>query len=114
MPLIHPQNNKDALVRYFYLPASHGRQAEIIAVLHSRSETIEVPVREEDILLKTFFSRPLTKAELEACAGAETWLLYSSWKDLDAYHHKYRVSDSALSELYSYKSSHFLSEGMAA
>ena len=48
--LHHP--NQLPQVCYFYLPSLNGKPAEVIAVLNCSSDTIRIPVPEEDVQLQ--------------------------------------------------------------
>ncbi|WP_144266248.1 hypothetical protein [Pontibacter ummariensis] len=86
-------------VRYFYLPASNGRHAEIIVVLYSGSTRVQVPMREEDVTLRAFFERTLTPEEAQACKGDQTWKVFDSWEELQQDHNEHGVAHEALEAL---------------
>jgi hypothetical protein len=109
----HP-DTRNAYVRYFYLPASKERPAEIIEVLNSDSETVEVPMREEDVELQAFFVRPLSGREAEAYRKAETWKLFNSWEELKQDHFKFGLPDDLMEQLLRFRGRFDLHEEMAA
>ncbi|WP_276497882.1 hypothetical protein [Pontibacter litorisediminis] len=112
MPL-HPYA-RNASVRYFYLPGSKERSAEVIQVLNSRSETVNVPMREEDVELEAFFARPLSAREAEAYKQAETWKIFSSWEELRHDHFKFGLSDEQMEQVLRFRGRFELQEEMAA
>jgi hypothetical protein len=99
---------------YFYLPASEGRPAEIILIVNSDKRFIEVPMREEDVVLESFFQRDMTDVEIKTLGNNQVWQIFGSWNDLADDHIRYQVSDYVLSELFYFKELFPLSEGMAA
>lgn len=110
----HPDTNRNAYVRYFYLPATNDRYAEVIEVLNSNSGVVKVPMREEDVELEAFFVRPLSSRETAAYKNAETWKLFNSWEELKHDHFKFGLSDELMEQLLSFRSSFDLHEEMAA
>ncbi|MCX2738638.1 hypothetical protein [Pontibacter anaerobius] len=113
MPLPHPIACS-TYVRYFYLPASNDRYAEVIEVLNSNSDTVKVPMREEDVELEAFFVRPLSGRELEAYKKAETWKLFNSWEELKQDHFRFDLPDELLEHLLRFKGRFELHEEMTA
>ncbi|WP_461490540.1 hypothetical protein [Pontibacter sp. HJ8] len=99
---------------YFYLPASEGRSAEIILIVNSDRRFVQVPMREEDVVLEAFFQRDMTEMEINSFGTNQVWQIFGTWNDLADDHIRYRVSDYVLSELYYFKDLFPLSEGMAA
>lgn len=88
-------------VSYFYLPASNGKPAEIIVVLNSTSDTIQIPVPEEDVVLQVFFQRSITPAEAKRYGTEEIWRIFNTWPLLKADHAKYNVSPAVMELLLS-------------
>ncbi|MER2996163.1 hypothetical protein [Pontibacter populi] len=86
-------------VCYFYLPSLNGKPAEVIAVLNSSSDTIYIPVPEEDVQLNAFFQRSITPAETRRFGTDSTWRIFTSWCDLETDHNKYGVSLAILDML---------------
>lgn len=83
-------------VCYFYLPPQNGKPAEVIAVINSISDTIRIPVPEEDVELFAFFRRNATAAELKRFGERPTWRIFDSWAQLVLDHQKYRVSPAII------------------
>ncbi|GAB3828053.1 hypothetical protein [Pontibacter rugosus] len=113
MSTFHPEE-KTACVRYYYLPARNKRCAEIIEVLNSDSDTIKVPTREEDIRLRSFFKRELSRKETEIYVASQTWKVFTSWEELELDHIKFSLPTTVLEELLSYRLSCTLQEEIAA
>ncbi|CAM3466500.1 hypothetical protein POKO110462_04025 [Pontibacter korlensis] len=109
----HPSISS-ACVRYFYLPATKERPAEVIEVINSNSNTVNVPMREEDLELQTFFVRPLCTREAEQYKGTETWKLFTSWEELQQDHYKLDLPNEILNQLLRFRQSFALQEEIAA
>lgn len=109
----HP-TTRNTYVRYFYLPASTDRYAEVIEVLNSRSEVIEVPMREEDVELHAFFARPLTGRELESYRRNEVWKVFSTWEEVKHDHFAFDLPDDLVEQLLRFRYIFGLHEEMAA
>ncbi|WP_157578489.1 hypothetical protein [Pontibacter roseus] len=106
---IYPQ------VAYFYMPSSEGRPAEIIEIMNIDSRFIQVPMREEDVELESFFQRNMTEVEIYTFGtGQQVWQIFNSWGELAEDHVKFNVDNPTLSELFRYKNRFSLPEGMAA
>lgn len=78
-------------VRYFYMPASDGKAAEIIAIVNSDSDVIRIPIPEEDVILQAFFQRDVTAYETARFGEAATWRIFNSWEKLETDHARYNV-----------------------
>lgn len=103
-----------AFVRYFYLPAQNERHAEIIMVLNSEDEWVQVPMREEDVELHAFYTRPMSQKETEVHGASQTWKVFATWGELLQDHSKFKVNESALAQLLRHKAEYLLSEEVAA
>jgi hypothetical protein len=79
-------------VCYFYLPSLNGKPAEVIAVLNCASDTIYIPVPEEDVQLHAFFQRSMTPIESKRFGSEPTWCIFTSWCELESDHCKHGVS----------------------
>lgn len=88
-------------VRYFYLPANSAKQAEVIQVLNSSSDVVQVPMREEDMKLTAFFERNLTSREKASYKTSETWKVFTCWGDLENDHVNLSLKKEVLSILLS-------------
>ena len=99
---------------YFYLPASDERSSEIIQILNAGELHIQVPMREEDVVLESFFQRDMTEAEINWYGSQEVWQIFGTWGELVDDHFKFKVSDYILSELSHFKHQFPLPEEMAA
>ncbi|MBC5773945.1 hypothetical protein H8S95_07710 [Pontibacter sp. KCTC 32443] len=95
MPQHHP-NPSQQQVCYFYLPPLNDKSAEVIVVLNSSTDTIHIPIPEEDIELHAFFQRSLTAAEARRFGEEPTWRIFTSWSDLEADHRKYNVDPATM------------------
>ena len=102
------------LTAYFFLPASDERSSEIIQILNAEELLIQVPMREEDVVLESFYQREMTEAEISRYGKQEVWQIFGSWGELFEDHLKLQVSECALSQLSHFKSQFPLPEGMAA
>ena len=102
------------LTAYFYLPASDERPSEIIQILNANELLIQVPMREEDVVLESFFQREMTEAEIGKYGRQEVWQIFGSWSELIEDHFKLQVSEYVLSQLSHFKRQFYLPEGMAA
>lgn len=111
--MLHPYHSS-VCARYFYLPASKERNAEVIEVLNSDSDVVEVPMREEDVELRAFYERPLSEDELIRYRGTQTWKLFYSWEELQQDHTKLNLPEHVLQQLLQFKSLYELQEEMAA
>jgi hypothetical protein len=101
-------------VRYFYLPANDAKPSEIIQVINSSSTTVEVPLREEDVVLKSFFERKLTPEEQQAYQKDEVWKVFVAWEELEQEQLSFGVTGEELLLLISFKYRYSLEEGVAA
>ena len=99
---------------YFYMPASDERPAELIQILNCDSTYIQVPMREEDVMLDAFFVRDMTETEVQNFSGSQNWQIFVHWDDLHEDHVRYKVSDKVLKELEQFKQKFPLSESIAA
>ncbi|WP_439881470.1 hypothetical protein ACSX1A_20355 [Pontibacter sp. MBLB2868] len=101
--MLYPQDEKTC-VRYYYLSARSGNNAEIIEVLNSRCFSVKVPMLEEDVVLEPFHTRQMTPKESKVFRDSETWKVFSCWSKLYENHHKYDVEERELAELEEYRS----------
>ena len=99
--LQHHPNTLQPQVSYFYLPSLNGKPAEVIVVLNSTANTIQIPVPEEDLELQAFFERSMTTAETTHFGKASTWRIFSTWNQLEADHKEYGVSPAVMDMLLS-------------
>ena len=102
--------SKSPCVRYFYLPANPSKQSEIIEVLNSSSNVVQVPMREEDMELTAFFERRLTARERASCKNNETWKVFTSWDDILDDHIRLGLKDEVLHILQGLKYRYALEE----
>ena len=100
-------------MRYFYLPANPSKQSEVIEVLNSGSEVVQVPMREEDMKLTAFFERSLTTSEKASYKSSETWKVFSYWEELHCDHTRFGLKEEVLYTLLSLKNRYPLEENMA-
>ena len=100
------------LVRYYYLPATDAKPSEIIQVINSGSTTVKVPMREEDIVLSSFFERRLTLKEQQAFQSRENWKIFGNWGELEQDHLDFEVTEGELLLLVSFKYRYTLQESM--
>ncbi|MDX5417667.1 MAG: hypothetical protein LPK09_00520 [Hymenobacteraceae bacterium] len=99
---------------YYYMPASAERPAEIIEILNSDRPYIQVPMREEDVMLEAFFMREMSEDEIKSHGSNQVWQIFGTWGELIDDHLKHHVNDYILAELFRYKDQYPLPEGMAA
>lgn len=99
---------------YFYMPASDERPSELIEILNCDNKYIQVPMREEDIVLEAFFVRDMTEKEIQNFSNTQVWQIFATWGELLEDHLRYHVDTFVLSELNRYKNQFPLPEGMAA
>ncbi|NDK57728.1 hypothetical protein [Pontibacter fetidus] len=109
------QTNPDQLpqVCYFYLPSLNDKPAEVIGVVNCTSDTIRIPMPEEDLELSAFFQRNITPTEYEAFSNQSTWRIFSSWSELETDHQKYKVNLATMLILLSYQQDKPLQEHLA-
>lgn len=105
--------SKAPCVRYFYLTANPSKQSEVIEVLNSGSDVVQVPMREEDMKLTAFFERGLTTSEKASYKSSETWKVFSYWEELQHDHMRFGLKDEVLCILLSLKNRYPLEEKMA-
>lgn len=96
------------------MPASEERPAEIIQIMNTDRRYIQVPMREEDIVLEAFFQRDMTVAEIDSFGSNQVWQIFGTWHDLLDDHLRFDVSDFVLSELSRYRDQFPLPKGIAA
>jgi hypothetical protein len=113
MKSIHPDMQK-VQVSYYYMPAGHDRQAEIIQIINSDSWCIQVPTREEDLELYSFFQRTATITEIIQFGKSQTWRIFSSWEALEEDHQLFQVDPDIRAILLAHRGEHRLSEEIAA
>ncbi|MFD2246048.1 hypothetical protein [Pontibacter ruber] len=113
MKSTHPEKQK-VQVSYYYMPAGHDRKAEIIQIINSDSWCIEVPTREEDLELFSFFQRIATVTEIAQFGTSQTWRIFTSWEALEEDHHLYQVDQDILAILMAHRGNYRLSEEIAA
>lgn len=65
-------------------------------VLNSASDTIQIPVPEEDVELHAFFQRSMAPAETLRFGSEQTWRIFSSWPQLKTDHAKYNVNPAIM------------------
>ena len=97
-------------VRYFYLPANSVKQAEVIQVLNSSSDVVQVPMREEDMVLTAFFERDLTSREKASYKTSETWKVFTCWEDVENDHVNFSLKKEVLCILLSLRYRYQLEE----
>ncbi|RIJ36907.1 hypothetical protein D1627_13870 [Pontibacter oryzae] len=90
------------------MPANKDHQAEIIEILNSDSNTVRVPMREEDVELQAFHERSLSKNELEAFKNSQTWKLFNTWDELMQDHIKLKLSENVLRQVLRFKNEYEL------
>ncbi|MEJ8758120.1 hypothetical protein WG947_13995 [Pontibacter sp. H259] len=105
----HPDKSQ-LQVCYFYLHPLNGKPAEIIVVLNSNCDTVQIPIPEEDLQLQAFFQRPITVHESNRFGTAPVWRIFDSWEKLEADHLKYKVSPATLKKLLHHRTSKPLRE----
>lgn len=108
----HPKSTAPC-VRYFYLPANPSKQSEVIEILNSGSDVVQVPMREEDMKLTAFFERGLTARERASYKNSETWKVYTCWEELQHDHAHFGLKDEVLSILLSLRYQYSLKEKTA-
>ena len=101
-----------SIVYYFYLPAFDNKPAEVIEVLHGDNLFVQVPMREEDKRLKSFYQRPLTAKEVENFGRRQVWQIFTSWQELEEDHTRWNVPEPVMSELRMYQSNYLLAEAV--
>lgn len=94
--LHHPNSDQLLQVCYFYLPPLNGKPAEVITVLNCASDTIRIPMPEEDMELPAFFQRSITPTEYKEFGSKSTWRIFSAWSELETDHQKYKVSPATM------------------
>ncbi|WP_345158996.1 hypothetical protein [Pontibacter saemangeumensis] len=107
------QKSTSPCVRYFYLPANPSKQSEVIEVLNSGSDVVQVPMREEDLELTAFFERGLTPREKALYKSSETWKVFSYWEELQHDHLQYGLKDEELRILLSLRNRYSLEDDAA-
>ncbi|WP_162051753.1 hypothetical protein [Pontibacter pamirensis] len=112
MPIPHPKSTAPC-VRYFYLPATDIRNAEIIQVINSGGPIVQVPMREEDVELSAIFERELTNSERLTYRNSETWKVFTSWEEVEQDHTSYGLAKEVLLVLLSLSYRFTLEEMMA-
>lgn len=113
MPTLHTVVD-NACARYFYLPASNERGAEVILVLNSSSDLVTVPTREEDVELYTFYVRSLSTIEKNMYDFSQTWKIFNSWGELLQDHQQFSLSAEVLEQLSQFKERYALQQEVAA
>jgi len=108
----HPDKSRQQ-VCYFYLDPQNGKPAEIIVVLNSNCDTVQIPVPEEDLQLQAFFQRPITKDETARFGSEPLWRIFDSWEKLEQDHQKYKVSPATMELLLRHKTTKPLHEHFA-
>lgn len=108
----HPKSTAPC-VRYFYLPANPSKQSEIIEVLNSSSDVVQVPMREEDMKLTAFFERKLTTRERASYKNSETWKVFTCWDTIVDDHVHFGLKDEVLRILLDLKYRYSLKEEIA-
>jgi hypothetical protein len=111
--LVYRPTTGAPLARYYYLPATDAKPAEIIQVINSRGITVEVPMREEDAVLTSFFERRLTPGEQQAFQDRESWKVFVAWEELEQDHLDFEVAEEDWLLLIKFKNRYTLKEGMA-
>ncbi|MBD1398351.1 hypothetical protein H9Q13_14360 [Pontibacter sp. JH31] len=99
---------------YYYMSANAERPAEIIEILNSDRPYVQVPMREEDVMLEAFFVRDMSAEEIQSHGNNQVWQIFGTWGELIDDHLKLHVNDYVLAELFHYKNQYPLPEGMAA
>ncbi|WP_114778405.1 hypothetical protein [Botryobacter ruber] len=102
-----------SMVYYYYLPAFDNKPAEVIEVLHGDNLFVQVPLRDEDKRLRSFYQRPLTVKEVENFGKRQVWQIFTSWQELEDDHTRWNVPEPVLSELRMYQTDYLLTEAIA-
>lgn len=111
--LHHPNSDQLLQVCYFYLPSLNGKPAEVITVLNCASDTIRIPMPEEDLELSKFFKRRITPSEYKEFGTKSIWRIFSSWSELETDHQEYKVSPANIGMLLDFRNDKPLQEHLA-
>lgn len=96
-------SQQQAVARYFFLHAKENEVKQLIVVLTSDSPTVQVPMREEDLELNSFFERSMTPQEVAAAENNQIWKIFNTWNALISDHKKMGVNQKLLNDLVDYR-----------
>lgn len=109
---IHSQ--QQAIARYFFLKTKENKIKELIVVLTSDSQTVQVPMREEDLELQSFYERSMTPQEVASAENNQMWKIFNTWNALISDHQKMGVNQDLLNDLIDYRNQFALQEEVLA
>ncbi|MBF9252286.1 hypothetical protein I2I11_03185 [Pontibacter sp. 172403-2] len=101
---------QQAVARYFFLKTKENKIRELIVVLTSNSQTVQVPMREEDLELQSFYERGMTPQEVATAENNQMWKIFNTWNALISDHQKMGVNQELLNELIHYRNQFALQE----
>lgn len=101
---------QQAVARYFFLKTKEDKIKELIVVLTSDSNTVQVPMREEDLELESFFERSMTPKEVASAGNNQMWKIFNTWDALLSDHQKMGVNEELINSLIDYKNRFALQE----
>jgi len=108
------QTQQQAIARYFFFRSKENEIQELIVVLTSDSKTVQVPMREEDVELQSFYERSMTPQEVASANNNQVWKIFNTWNALISDHQNMGVNQDLLNDLINYRNQFALQEEVLA